>query len=69
MRALRNVGHNPHFGDEVLVFGLGPEPLQPERLLPPRRSLSLAGASSSLQRSTWSACGTERTGERRQQIR
>ena len=35
IRTLRNISFNPNFGGEVMVFSLGCEKLQPERLLPP----------------------------------
>ena len=34
IRTLQNLAHNPNFGGEVLVVGLGCEKLAPERLLP-----------------------------------
>jgi len=34
IRTLQNITHNPNFGGEVMVIGLGCEKLEPERLLP-----------------------------------
>lgn len=34
IRTIQNLAHNPNFGGEILVVGLGCEKLQPERLMP-----------------------------------
>ena len=43
IRTLRNITHNPNFGNEVMLVSLGCEKLQPERLLPPG-SFPIVGA-------------------------
>ena len=39
IRTLLNLARNPNFGGEVMVVGLGCEKLEPERIVPPERSL------------------------------
>ena len=33
IKTIRNIAHNPNFGDEIMIIGLGCEKLRPERLL------------------------------------
>ncbi len=43
IRTLQNLAHNPNFGGEVLVVGLGCEKLVPERLLPEGKGAEQGG--------------------------